>query len=85
MNNKIIMLKTSVIVILDFILINLKEKSEMDDVYICNDIDKLYMICKDLEKYMKHLKKDIGIIKQNLQTISPNQTDSYQILMKFLK
>ena len=79
------MLKTSVIVILDFILINLKEKSEMDDVYICNDIDKLYMICKDLEKCMKHLKKYIGIIKQNLQTISPNQTDSYQTLMKFLK
>ena len=46
-NNKIIMLKTSVIVKLDHILIDLQEKSEMDDVYIYNDIDKLYMIYKD--------------------------------------
>ena len=42
------------------------------------------MIYKDLEKYMKHLKKDIGIIKENLKTISANQTDSHQTLMKFL-
>ena len=41
------MLKTSVIVKLDHILIDLQEKSEMDDVYIYNDIDKLYMIYKD--------------------------------------
>ena len=42
------------------------------------------MIYKDLEKYMKHLKKDIEIIKENLKTISANQTDSRQTLMKFL-
>ena len=41
------MLKTSVIVKLDHILIDLQEKSEMDDVYIYNDIDKLNMIYKD--------------------------------------
>ena len=41
------MLKTSLIVKLDHILIDLQEKSEMDDVYIYNDIDKLYMIYKD--------------------------------------
>ena len=84
-SNKIIMLKTSVIVKLDLILIDLKENSEMDDVYIYNDIDKLYMIYKDLDKYIKHLKNDIGIIKQNLKTISTNQTDSHQNLMKFLE
>ena len=62
-NNKIILLKTSVIVKLNLILSDLKEKSKMDDVYNYNDIDKLYMIYKDLDKYMKHLKKDIGSIK----------------------
>ena len=84
-NNKIILLKTSVIVKLNLIISDLKEKSGMDDVYYYNDIDKLFMIYKDLDKYMKHLKKDIGIIKQNLKTISTNQTDSHQTLMKFLK
>ena len=43
------------------------------------------MIYKDLDKYTKQLKKDIGIIIQNLKTISANQTDSYQTLIKFLK
>ena len=57
-NNKIILLKTSVIVKLNLILSDLKEKSGMDDVYHYNDIDKLYMMYKDLDKYMKHLKKD---------------------------
>ena len=42
------------------------------------------MTNNDLDKYMKHLKKDRGSIKQNLKTISANQTDSHQILMKFL-
>ena len=42
------------------------------------------MIYNDLDKYMKHLKKDIGSIKQILKTISDNQTDSHQTLMKFL-
>ena len=84
-NNKVILLKTSVIVRLNLIISDLKEKLGMDDVYYYNDIDKLYMIYKDLDKYMKHLKKDIGSIKQNLKTISTNQTDSHQTLMKFLK
>ena len=84
-NNKIILLKTSVIVKLNLIISNIKEKSKIDDVYNYNDIDKLFMIYNDLDKYMKHLKKDIGSIKQNLKTISTNQTDSHQTLMKFLK
>ena len=71
-DNKIILLKTSVIVKLNLIISDLKEKSGMDDIYYYNDIDKLYMIYKDLDKYMKHLKKDIGIVKQNLKTISAN-------------
>ena len=56
-NNKIMLLKTSVIVKLNLIISDLKEKSLMDDVYNYNDIDKLHMIYKDLDKYMKHLKK----------------------------
>ena len=61
-NNKIILLKTFVIVKLNLLLSDLKEKSGMDDVKYYNDIDKLCMIYKDLDKYMKHLKKDIGSI-----------------------
>ena len=83
-NNKIILLKTSVIVKLNLIISDLKEKSEMDDVYIYNDIDKLFMIYNDLDKYMKHLKKDIRSIKTILKAKSANQTDSHQTLMKFL-
>ena len=78
------MLKTSVIVKLNLIISDSKEKSRMDDVYNYNDIDKLYMIYKDLDKYMKHLKKDIGSIKQILKMISANQTDLHQTLMKLL-
>ena len=55
----------------------------MDDVYNYNDIDKLFMIYNDLDKYMKHLKKDIGSMKTILKTISADQTDSHQTLMKF--
>ena len=84
-NNKIILLKTSVIVKLNLIISDLKEKSGMDDVYNYDDIDKLSMINNDLDKYMKHLKRDIGSIKTILKTISANQTDSHQTLMKFLK
>ena len=40
-NNKIALLKTSVIVKWNLILSDLKEKSKMDDVYNYNDIDKL--------------------------------------------
>ena len=83
-NNKILLLKTSVIVKLNLIISDIKEKSKIDDVYNYNDIDKLFMIYNDLDKYMKHLKKDIGSIKQILETISANQTDSHQTLMKFL-
>ena len=43
------------------------------------------MIDKDLDNYMKHLKRDLGGIKQNLKTISVYQTDSYKNLMRFLK
>ena len=81
-NNKIILLKTSVIVKLNLIISNLKEKSGIDDVYNYDDIDKLFMIYNDLDKYMEHLKKDIGSIKTILKTIPlirPHQT-----LMKFL-
>ena len=78
------MLKTSVIVKLNLIISDIKEKSKIHDVYNYNDIDKLHMIYKDLDKYMKHLKKDIGSIKQILKTISDNQTDSHQTLMKLL-
>ena len=84
-NNKIILLKTYVIVKLNLILSDLKEKSGMDDVYNYNAIDKLYMIYKDLDKYMKNLKKDIGSIKKNLKMILTNQSDSHQTLMEFLK
>ena len=83
-NNKIALLKTSVIVKLNLIISDIKEKSKIDDVYNYNDINKLYMIYKDLDKYMKHLKKDIGSIKQNFKMISANQTDSHKTLMKFL-
>ena len=83
-NNKIVLLKTSATVKLNLIISEIKEKSKIDDVYNYNDIDKLFMIYNDLDKYMKHLKKDIGSIKRTLKTISANQTDSYQTFMKFL-
>ena len=69
---------------LNLIISNIKEKSKIDDVYNYNDIDKLFMINNDLDKYMKHLKRDIGSIKTILKTISANQTDSHQTLMKLL-
>ena len=56
----------------------------MDDVYNYNDTDKLFMIYNNLDKYMKHLKKDIASRKKILKTISANHTDSHQTLMKFL-
>ena len=43
------------------------------------------MINNDLDKYMKHLKRDIGSIKTILKMISVNQSDSRQTLMKLLK
>ena len=83
-NNKIVLLKTSVIVKLNLIISDIKEKSKIDDVYNYNDIDKLFMIYNDLDKYIKHLKKDVDSVKQILKAISANQTDSHQTLMNFL-
>ena len=42
----------------------------MDDVYNFNDKDKLSKIDNDLDKCMKHLKRDMGSIKTFLKTIS---------------
>ena len=83
-NNKTILLKTIVIVKLNKIISELKVKSGMDDVYNLNDKDKLSKINNDLNKYMKHLKRDMGSIKTILKTISVNQTDSHQTLMNLL-
>ena len=71
-NNKIVFFKTTVIVKLNCIISDLKVKSEMYDVYNFNDKDKLSKINNDLDKYMKHLKRDIGSIKTFLKTISAN-------------
>ena len=81
-NNKTVLLKTTAIVKLNCIISNLKVKSGMDDVYNFNDQDKLSKINNDLDKYMKHLRRDIGSIKIFLKTISGNQSDSHQTLMK---
>ena len=78
------MLKTLVIVKLNRVIIDIKTKSKIEDVYKFNDKDKLIMIYNDLDKYMKYLKKDIGSIKAILKTVSANQTDSHQTLMNFL-
>ena len=78
------MLKTLVFVKLNRIISDIKTISKTDDVYNFKDKDKLFMIYNDLDKCMKHLKKDIGSIKTILKTISANQTDSHQTLMKFL-
>ena len=78
------MFKTSVIVNLNRIISDIKEKSKTDDVYDFNDRDELLMIYNDLDKYTNHLKKDIGSIKTILTAVSVNQTDLYQNLMKFL-
>ena len=83
-NNKTILLKTTVITKLNCIISDLKVKSGMDDVYNFNDIDKLSKINNDLDKYMNRLKREIGSTKTILKTISTNQTDSHQTLMKLL-
>ena len=84
-NHKILLLKTSVIVKLNVIIADIKNKSNIDDIYNYSNKDKIIMIFNDLEKYTKHLKRDLGSIKQNLKTISAYQTDSYKTLMRFLK
>ena len=76
-NNKTLLLKTTVIVKLNCVTSDLKAKSGMDDVYNFNDKDKLSKINNDLDKHMKKLKRDIGSIKTILKTISANQTDSH--------
>ena len=83
-NNKTVLLKTTVIIKLNSIIGDLKIKSGMDDVYNFNDKDKLSKIDNGLDKYMKHLKRDIESIKTFLKTISANQTDSHQTLIKLL-
>ena len=83
-NNKIILLKTSVIVKLNRIISDIKTKSKIVDVYNFNDKDKLFMINDDLDKYMKILKKYLWSIKQDLETISIHQDESHKALMKLL-
>ena len=84
MNNKTVLLKTTVTAKLNCIISDLKVKSGIDNIYNFNDKDKLSKIDNDLYKYMKHLKRDTGSIKTFLKTISANQSDSYQTLMKLL-
>ena len=80
-NHEILLLKTSVLVIIG----DIKNKSNIDYIYNYSNKDKIFMIYNDLENYMKHLKRDLGSIKQNLKTISAYQTDSHKTLMRFLK
>ena len=84
-NHKILLLKTSFIVKLNIIISDIKNKSNIEDIYNYSNKDKIFMIYSDLEKYMKHLKRDLGSIKQNLKTISAYQADSHKTLMRFLK
>ena len=84
-NNKKQLIRTLVIVKLNRIISDIKEKSKMNHDYNYNDRDKLLMIYNDLNKYIKnHLKKDIGSIKAILKTVSDNQTDSHKTLMELL-
>ena len=80
-NHKILLLKISGIVKLNVIISDIKNKSNIDDIYNYSDKDKIFMIYKDLENYMKHLKRELGSIKQNLKTISAYQTDSHKTLL----
>ena len=83
-NNKTVLLKATVITKLNCILGDLKVKSRMDDVYNFNDIDKLSKVNNDFDKCMNRLKRDIGSVKTILKTVSTNQNDSHQILIKLL-
>ena len=83
-NNKIILLKTTVIRKLNCIIGDLKVKSGMDDVYNFNYIDKLSKLNNHFDKYMNRLKRDIGSVKSILKTVSTNQNDSRQTLIKLL-
>ena len=83
-NNKIVLLKTTVITKLNYVISDLKVKSGMDDVYNFNDIYKLSKINNDLDKHMNRLKREIESVKTILKTVSTNQNDSHQTLMKLL-
>ena len=83
-NNKIVLLKTTVITKLNYVISDLKVKSGMDNVHNFNDIDKLSKINNDLDKYMNRLKREIGSVKTILKAVSTNQNDSQQTLMKLL-
>ena len=83
-SNKIILLKTTVITKLNYVISDLKVKSGMDDVCNFNDIDKLSKINNDLDKYMNRLKREIGSVKTILKTVLTSQNDSHQTLMKLL-
>ena len=84
-NNKKQLIRTLVIVKLDRIISDIKTKSGIDNAYNFNDRDKLLMIYNDLDEYIKnHLKKDIGIIKTILKTVSDNQSDLHKTLMELL-
>ena len=65
-NHEILLLKTSVLVIIG----DIKNKSNIDYIYNYSNKDKIVMIYNDLEKYAKHLKRNLGSVKQNLKTIS---------------
>ena len=82
-NHKVLLLKTSVIVKLNLIISDIKNKLNINDIYNYNNKDKIFMILNNLDKYMKHLKRDIGSIKSNLKMISLYQTDSHKTLMVF--
>ena len=84
-NHKILLLKISGIVKLNVIISDIKNKSNIDDIYNYSDKDKIFMIYNNLENYMKQLKRDLGNIKQTLKTISAYQTDSHKTSMRFLK
>ena len=83
-NNKTVLLKTTVITKLNCITGDLKVKSGMDDVCNFNDFDKLSKVNNDFDKYMNRLKREIGSVKTILKTASTNQNDSHQILIKLL-
>ena len=68
-NNKTVLLKTTVIAKLNCIIGDLKVKSGMNNIYNFNDIDKLSKINNDLDKYMNRLKRDIGSVKTILKTV----------------
>ena len=80
-NNKTVLLTTTLLVKLNRIISDLKVKSGMD-IYNFDDKDKLSKT--DLDKYMIHLKRDIGSVKTILKAISGNPTDSHQILTNLL-